>query len=74
MDRFGPYKYFLLVCDVFSHLVFTRALPNKTAETVRKAFQSILKAQNLKFGEPSVLQTDKGGERTFKLLCTPANS
>ena len=39
-DKNG-YKYFLVLCDVFSRHLFTEPLKDKTAKTVKKALQKI---------------------------------
>lgn len=52
------YKYLLTVIDIFSKFAFTVALKNKSATSVKKAFEDIF-AQGRK---PQKIHTDKGGE------------
>jgi hypothetical protein len=51
------YKYFLVLCDVFSRHVYVEALKDKSAESVKKALEKILDS----FSTPiSKLETDQG--------------
>lgn len=51
------YKYFLVLCDVFSRHLFVEALKDKTAESVKKALEKIFDS----FPTPiSKLETDQG--------------
>lgn len=52
-------RYLLCVIDVFSKRAWVRAIKDKTAKTLIRAFDQILNAWG---GQPRALQTDKGGE------------
>jgi|688.fasta_scaffold29059_7 hypothetical protein len=55
------FKYFLVLIDVFSRHLYVEALKDKTAATVKKAFQKIFS----NFTSPiTKLETDQGGEFT----------
>lgn len=55
------YNYILTVIDVFSKMLYARALKKKTPDEVINAFQSIFREADTK---PMCIQTDKGGEFT----------
>lgn len=55
------YNYILTVIDVFSKMLYARALKKKTPSEVINAFQSIFREADSK---PTCIQTDKGGEFT----------
>ena len=62
MPRYGDYKYFLLMVDLYSTFVYVVALTNKTSKAVQNALESIITENRLiKF---SGLGTDSGGEFT----------
>ena len=55
------FKYFLVLIDVFSRHLYVEALKDKSAPTVRKAFQKIFSS----FTSPiTKIETDEGGEFT----------
>ncbi len=55
------FKYFLVLIDVFSRHLYVEALKDKTAPTVKKAFQKIFS----NFTSPiTKIETDEGGEFT----------
>jgi len=58
-------RYFLLVINVFSKLVYARSVAFKTGESVLAAFKSII-SRDLKppYSTPAVLETDAGREFT----------
>lgn len=53
------YKYFLVVCDVFSRHLFVEALKDKTAESVRKVLEKLFDSISTPI---SKFETDQGGE------------
>ena len=57
-DKNRPFQYVLIVQDIFSRVIFTKALKNKDQETVTDAFKYIV--QNA--GVPDRLDTDAGNE------------
>ena len=57
-DKNRPFQYVLIVQDVFSRVVFTKALKNKDQETVTEAFREIVRNA----GVPDRLDTDAGNE------------
>jgi len=62
-DSESPFKYFLLLIDVYSNKVFVEPLKNKDSETVSISLKKIFK----QFGSPIYkLETDKGTEFTGK--------
>lgn len=56
-------KYVLVLVDVFSHKIFARALKDKSAKTVKSAFEDIFKTVPV----PEKLETDKVTKK-YKLL------
>lgn len=56
----GGMRFLLTVIDVFSKYAWVRAIRNKTGESVKNAFDSILKEGR----QPLAVQTDKGKEFT----------
>ena len=60
-DKEG-YQYVLVVVDLFSKMVWTSAMKDKTAKTVRKRMRHLFMTQ----GVPIYLQSDNGGEFTAK--------
>ena len=59
------FKYLFTAIDVASRFAFARAIKDKTAETVKNAFQSILTTSKRK---PEYLQTDIGSEFTNQIF------
>ena len=59
MFPFGGFVGFLLCIDVFSRKIFCRPVPSKSAEEIRKAFQSIFQECD---DTPDKLESDQGGE------------
>ena len=57
-DKTTPFQYVLVVQDIFSRVIFTKALKNKDQETVTEAFKNIV--QNA--GIPDRIDTDAGNE------------
>ena len=57
----NSFKYFLVLIDVFSRHLYVEALKDKSAPTVKKAFQKIFST----FTSPiTKIETDEGGEFT----------
>ena len=57
-DKTAPFQYVLVAQDIFSRVIFTKALKNKDQETVTEAFKNIV--QNA--GIPDRIDTDAGNE------------
>jgi Integrase core domain len=57
-DKNEPFQYILIVQDIFSRVVFTKALKRKDQETVSEAFKEIVRNA----GVPDRLDTDAGNE------------
>ena len=57
-DKNRPFQYVLIVQDIFSRVVFTKALKNKDQETVTVAFREMVRNA----GVPDRLDTDQGNE------------
>ena len=57
-DKNRPFQYVLVVQDIFSRVVFTKALKNKDQETVTEAFREFVRNA----GVPDRLDTDQGNE------------
>lgn len=67
------HTYILTVIDIFSRFAFCRALQNKSAPTVLKAFEDILSTSNR---SPENICSDAGGEflnNTFKRAMNKKN-
>jgi hypothetical protein len=61
MYDYEGFKYFVLLIDVFSHRVFTRAQKTKSKAETLKSFDAIIEEANINI---YVLQTDRGLEFT----------
>ena len=70
VNYWGPYnggkKYILTAIDYFSRYVFAVALPNKEAQTIINAFETIYNNQSHCY--PLILQSDNGTEFKNKFL------
>ena len=60
MPEYDGYNYFILLVDLYSNYIYVEPLETKSADSIKKAFNDILKNNNLfKF---STLGTDAGAE------------
>ena len=57
-DKNEPFQYVLIVQDIFSRVIFTKALKFKDQETVTEAFKEIVRNA----GVPDRIDTDAGNE------------
>ena len=57
-DKNKPFQYVLIVQDIFSRVIFTKALKFKDQETVTEAFKEIVRNA----GVPDHIDTDHGNE------------
>jgi len=57
-DKNAPFQYVLIVQDIFSRVIFTKALKFKDQETVTEAFKEIVRNA----GVPDRVDTDAGNE------------
>ena len=57
-DKREPFQYVLIVQDIFSRVIFTKALKFKDQETVTEAFKEIVRGA----GVPDRIDTDAGNE------------
>jgi hypothetical protein len=61
MPKYGHYKGFLIIVDAGSRKIFTKALTNKRAETLRTKFTEVIKKECENFS-PETIVTDDGAE------------
>ena len=58
MKPINDFKYLLVCIDLYTLFIWAMPITNKRPETIRKELSSIFE----KYGKPSELQTDSGGE------------
>ena len=62
LRRQDPCRYFLVVVDAFTRMVFARGLPNKSGDTVATSFRAIVQESRAPMGKITELSTDDGRE------------